>query len=86
MLAELKVDVIEGRRPHNPTGTLIWRLLTFRSLNKECIAVAAALRSRIELFSRDCAATARTGKRNLRCFGERHCLPSGLNAPPVTMP
>jgi len=28
MLAELKVEVIEGRGPHNPTGTLIWRLLT----------------------------------------------------------
>jgi len=27
MLAELKVEVIEGRGPHNPTGTLIWRLL-----------------------------------------------------------
>jgi hypothetical protein len=28
MLAELKVEVIEGHGPHNPTGTLIWRLLT----------------------------------------------------------
>ena len=28
MLGELKVEVIEGRGPHNPTGTLIWRLLT----------------------------------------------------------
>jgi hypothetical protein len=28
MLAELKAEVIEGRGPHNPTGTLIWRLLT----------------------------------------------------------
>ena len=28
MLAELKVEVIEGRGPHNPTGPLIWRLLT----------------------------------------------------------
>jgi hypothetical protein len=27
MLAELKVEVIEGRGPQNPTGTLIWRLL-----------------------------------------------------------
>jgi hypothetical protein len=27
MLAELKVEVIEGRGPYNPTGTLIWRLL-----------------------------------------------------------
>ena len=27
-LAELKVEVIEGRGPDNPTGTLIWRLLT----------------------------------------------------------
>jgi hypothetical protein len=27
MLAELKIEVIEGRGPHNPTGTLIWRLL-----------------------------------------------------------
>ena len=27
-LAELKVEVIEGRGPHNRTGTLIWRLLT----------------------------------------------------------
>jgi hypothetical protein len=26
-LAELKVEVIEGRGPNNPTGTLIWRLL-----------------------------------------------------------
>jgi hypothetical protein len=27
MVAELKVEVIEGRGPQNPTGTLIWRLL-----------------------------------------------------------
>jgi len=27
MIAELKVEVVEGRGPNNPTGTLIWRLL-----------------------------------------------------------
>jgi hypothetical protein len=27
LLVELKVEILEGRGPHNPTGTLIWRLL-----------------------------------------------------------
>jgi hypothetical protein len=39
VLAELKVDVVEGRGIHNPTGTFVWRLLKVisepvRSLNK----------------------------------------------------
>jgi hypothetical protein len=39
VLAGIKVDVVEGRGIHNPTGTLVWRLLTLisepvRSLNK----------------------------------------------------
>jgi hypothetical protein len=34
---------------------------------------------------RDCQPSARTGKRNFRCLGERHSLQSALNAPPVTM-
>src|SRR5271165_2052751 len=27
LLAEIKVDVVEGRGIHNPTGTFVWRLL-----------------------------------------------------------
>jgi hypothetical protein len=39
VLAEIKVDVVEGRGIQNPTGTFVWRLLTLisesvRSANK----------------------------------------------------
>ena len=39
VLAEIKVDVVEGRGIHNPTGTFVWRLLKLisepaRPLNK----------------------------------------------------
>ena len=39
VLAEIKVDVVEGRGIQNPTGTFVWRLLTLisepvRSVNR----------------------------------------------------